>query len=36
MTDAFVAYCRQAHDVGEGDEDSAALYKRIVAGPPTG
>ncbi|MCX6363969.1 MAG: NAD(P)-binding domain-containing protein [Actinobacteria bacterium] len=33
MTDAFVAYCRQAHEAGEGGEDIAALYKRIVPRP---
>jgi 3-hydroxyisobutyrate dehydrogenase-like beta-hydroxyacid dehydrogenase len=33
MTDAFVAYCRQAHDAGEGGEDIAALFKRVAASP---
>ena len=32
---AFVDYCRQAHDAGEGGEDIAALFKRIAA-PPGG
>ena len=30
---AFVDYCRQAHDAGEGGEDIAALFKRIAAPP---
>ncbi len=34
MTDAFVAYCRQAHEAGEGGEDIAALYKRLRLRPP--
>ena len=33
MTDAFVAYCRQAHEAGEGGEDIAALYKRLGVRP---
>ena len=33
ITDAFVDYCRQAHEAGEGGEDIAALYKRILAPP---
>ena len=32
---AFVEYCRQAHDAGEGGEDIAALFKRM-ASPPRG
>jgi 3-hydroxyisobutyrate dehydrogenase-like beta-hydroxyacid dehydrogenase len=36
MTDAFVAYCGQAHDAGEGGEDIAALMKRIAAPPAAG
>ena len=35
LTDAFVAYCRQAHEAGEGVEDIAAVYKRILAPPVT-
>jgi 3-hydroxyisobutyrate dehydrogenase-like beta-hydroxyacid dehydrogenase len=35
MTGAFVAYCRQAHNAGEGGEDVAALIKRVAA-PPGG
>lgn len=30
---AFVDYCRQARDAGEGGEDIAALFKRIAAPP---
>jgi 3-hydroxyisobutyrate dehydrogenase-like beta-hydroxyacid dehydrogenase len=30
---AFVDYCRQAHEAGEGGEDIAALFKRIAAPP---
>ncbi len=30
---AFVDYCRQAHEAGEGGEDIAALFKRIAASP---
>ena len=30
---AFVDYCRQAHDAGEGGEDIAALFKRVAAPP---
>jgi 3-hydroxyisobutyrate dehydrogenase-like beta-hydroxyacid dehydrogenase len=30
---AFVDYCRQARDAGEGGEDVAALFKRISAPP---
>jgi len=33
--DGFVAYCRQAHDAGEGGEDMVAIYKRIVSRPAT-
>ena len=33
MSDGYAAYCQQAHDVGEGDQDIAAVYKRIVAPP---
>jgi 3-hydroxyisobutyrate dehydrogenase-like beta-hydroxyacid dehydrogenase len=33
MSDGYAAYCQQAHDVGEGDQDIAAIYKRIVAPP---
>ena len=29
---AYLAYCEQAHDAGEGGEDIAALYKRIKDG----
>ena len=32
---AFVDYCRQARDAGEGGEDIAALFKRVAA-PPGG
>jgi 3-hydroxyisobutyrate dehydrogenase-like beta-hydroxyacid dehydrogenase len=31
MTDGFLTYCHQAHDAGEGGQDIAAIYKRIVA-----
>ncbi len=31
---AFVDYCRQAQEAGEGGEDIAALFKRIVRRPP--
>ena len=31
MTEAFVAYCRQAAEQGDGGEDIAAVFKRIVA-----
>ena len=34
MTDAFVAYCRQAHEAGDGGEDIAAIYKRVVTPAP--
>ena len=30
---AFVDYCRQARDAGEGGEDIAALFKRVAAPP---
>jgi 3-hydroxyisobutyrate dehydrogenase-like beta-hydroxyacid dehydrogenase len=30
---AFVDYCRQAQDAGEGGEDIAALFKRVAAPP---
>ena len=33
ISDGYAAYCQQAHDVGEGDQDIAAIYKRIVAPP---
>jgi 3-hydroxyisobutyrate dehydrogenase len=33
MSDGYAAYCRQAHDAGEGGEDIAAIYKRIIAPP---
>ena len=33
MTGAFVDYCRQAQEAGDGGEDIAALFKRIVARP---
>jgi 3-hydroxyisobutyrate dehydrogenase-like beta-hydroxyacid dehydrogenase len=31
MTDGFLAYCQQAKHAGEGHQDIAAIYKRIVA-----
>jgi 3-hydroxyisobutyrate dehydrogenase-like beta-hydroxyacid dehydrogenase len=31
MTGAFVEYCRQATEAGEGGEDIAALFKRMTA-----
>jgi 3-hydroxyisobutyrate dehydrogenase-like beta-hydroxyacid dehydrogenase len=34
MTAAFVEYCRQARDAGDGSEDIAAIYKRME--PPAG
>jgi hypothetical protein len=34
MSDAYAAYCQQAHDAGEGEQDIASIYKRIVT-PPT-
>ena len=33
MTGAFVGYCRQAQEAGDGGEDIAALFKRIAARP---
>ena len=33
MSGGFLDYCRQAHDAGEGGQDIAAVYKRIVAEP---
>ncbi|HEX6945674.1 MAG TPA: hypothetical protein VF196_05730, partial [Casimicrobiaceae bacterium] len=33
MTAAFVDYCRQAADAGDGGEDIAAVFKRIAAPP---
>jgi len=30
---AFVDYCRQAHEAGEGGEDIAALFQRVAAPP---
>ena len=36
VTDAFVAYCRQAQEAGEGGEDVAAIYKRILPRPADG
>ena len=33
MTGAFVEYCRQAAEAGEGGEDIAALFKRIREAP---
>jgi 3-hydroxyisobutyrate dehydrogenase-like beta-hydroxyacid dehydrogenase len=35
MTGAFVGYCRQAHDAGDGGEDIAAIFKRVKR-PPAG
>jgi 3-hydroxyisobutyrate dehydrogenase-like beta-hydroxyacid dehydrogenase len=31
MTAAFVGYCRQAAEAGDGGEDVAAVFKRIIA-----
>jgi 3-hydroxyisobutyrate dehydrogenase-like beta-hydroxyacid dehydrogenase len=36
MTAAFVDYCRQATEAGDGGEDIAAVFRRIAAGPPAG
>jgi 3-hydroxyisobutyrate dehydrogenase-like beta-hydroxyacid dehydrogenase len=32
--DAFLDYCEQAHDAGDGGQDIAALYKRVIEPPP--
>jgi 3-hydroxyisobutyrate dehydrogenase-like beta-hydroxyacid dehydrogenase len=36
VMDAFIEYCRAAHDAGEGGQDIAAIYKRMVAGEKGG
>jgi hypothetical protein len=33
MTAAFLEYCRQAAEAGDGGEDIAAVFKRIAARP---
>jgi hypothetical protein len=33
MTGAFVAYCRQAQEAGDGGEDIAAVFKRVKQAP---
>ncbi len=33
MGDAYATYCQQAHDAGDGGQDIAAIYKRIVTPP---
>ena len=33
MGDAYATYCQQAHEAGEGGQDIAAIYKRIVSPP---
>ena len=33
MTGAFVEYCRQAQEAGEGGEDIAAIFKRVKRPP---
>lgn len=34
MAEGFLSYCQQSHDAGEGGEDIATIYKRIVVPPP--
>jgi 3-hydroxyisobutyrate dehydrogenase-like beta-hydroxyacid dehydrogenase len=35
VSDAYATYCQEAHDAGDGDQDIASVYKRIVASQAT-